>query len=145
MLCLSGYVSNLYFDVAIFTAREGNIFTGVFSVHRGPCMAKEGACLVNWGGGACMAQGSSGGEACVVRGDMHGKEGVCMAKGGGMQGKRACMVRGGMHSRRGMHGWYASYSNAFLFGFVLICIYFDADCSGGNIVFINNLKTKTHS
>ena len=49
----------------------------------GACVA-GGACMV---GGVCMARGRAWQRrACVAKGGMHGKRGVCMAKGA------ACVV-----------------------------------------------------
>ena len=82
-LCVvSGYVSNLYFDVAILPPAKVIFLQVFFSVHRGPCMAKEGACL---------AQGSSD------EGGMRGKGGHAWQRGG-VHGK------GGHAWREGMHG-----------------------------------------
>ena len=111
---------------------EGYVFTGV-CLSTGGVRGREGrawwgACMA--GGGACIAGGHVWHGACLVGG--HAWWGACMARGCAWQGAHAW--QGGMCGRGhawqilqdtvipSMSGRYASYWNAFLFGFNLILL-----------------------
>ena len=86
---------------------EGNVFTGVRSVHGGGGVHGQGPCMA---GGHAWAGGMYGWRACMGRG-MDEQGWACMAGGmcrrghvwqGGMHG-RGCAWQGGMHGRG--HVW----------------------------------------
>ena len=70
-------------------------------------------------GGACMAKGGMCGKGGHVW-----QRGVCVAKGG-MCGMHAPPTR----YSRSMHGWYASYWNAFLLKIILLLTNQDTEIS----------------